>query len=197
MRDAPSESGGLRERKRRETRQRIAEVGLKSFLGKGYEATTIDEIAEAAGISRRTFFHYFQSKDDIFLVQVGNYVDWLRCAVLEDSPAGAPIDVAHDALLKLVKRFKEPELIATAQLMRANKDLRARRYAGYAHFEQALYEGLCELWPEQKRREGLRLVAITSIGALRLSVETWLQQNGKRPLTRHIQDAFKRLKAEI
>ncbi len=58
---------GLRERKRRETLRRIAEEGLKLFLTNGYEATTLDEIAEAAGISRRTFFYYLKSKEEILL----------------------------------------------------------------------------------------------------------------------------------
>mgnify|MGYP006182937953 CR=1 FL=1 len=62
---APAE--GLRERKRRATRQRIAEVGLQLFLTNGYESTTLDAIAAEAGISRRTFFSYFKSKDDVIL----------------------------------------------------------------------------------------------------------------------------------
>ncbi len=39
---------------------------MKSFLAKGYQETTLDEIAAAAGISRRTFFYYFKSKNEIF-----------------------------------------------------------------------------------------------------------------------------------
>ncbi len=50
----------LRERKRRLTLDRIAEVGLKLFVEKGYEATTLDAIAAASGISRRTFFYYLE-----------------------------------------------------------------------------------------------------------------------------------------
>ncbi len=58
---------GVRERKRRETLQRITDAGIRLFVEKGYEATTLDEIAAAAGISRRTFFYYFKSKDEILL----------------------------------------------------------------------------------------------------------------------------------
>jgi AcrR family transcriptional regulator len=50
---------------RRETRQRIAEVGQRLFLTRGYEGTTLDVIAAEADISRRAFFSYFKSKDDI------------------------------------------------------------------------------------------------------------------------------------
>ena len=51
----------------RKTLERIAETGLKLFSRNGYEATTLDAIAEAAGISRRTFFYYFKSKEEILL----------------------------------------------------------------------------------------------------------------------------------
>ena len=50
---------------------------------------------------------------------------------------------------------------------------------------------------DKERREGLRFVAMASMGATRLAVDTWLAQDGKRPLAKCIQDAFKTLKAEI
>ncbi|MGE6036642.1 TetR family transcriptional regulator, partial [Klebsiella pneumoniae] len=58
---------GVRERKRRETLRRITDAGVRLFIEKGFDGTTVDEVAAAAGISRRTFFHYFDSKDDILL----------------------------------------------------------------------------------------------------------------------------------
>ena len=194
--DAPKPEG-LRERKRRETLQRIAEVGLQLFLAKGYEATTLDEIAAAAGISRRTFFYYFKSKDDILLAYLDGYGVALKAAVLENASTGAPLDVARDAVLKVATRTEAPETIATARLMRNVKALRARGQVGYLQREQALYEALCALWPGKERREGLRFVAMASMGATRLAVDTWLALDGKRPLAKCIQDAFKTLKAEI
>lgn len=197
MSDPLSKLEGLRERKRRETLQRIAEVGLKLFLDKGYETTTLDEIAAAAGISRRTFFYYFESKEDILLVQQGGYADALKALVVESATPRTPFDVARDALLTLSSRFQESQMIAIARLMRERKALSARRFTGYLQLEHALYAGLCELWPEKRRRDRLQLVAMASIAALRMAVDTWLQQDGKRPLPKYIQDAFKNLKAEI
>ncbi len=78
MESSPPREEGLRERKRRETLHRIAEQGLKLFLSNGYEATTLDAIAEAAGISRRTFFYYFKSKEEILLAwQDGGFTETL------------------------------------------------------------------------------------------------------------------------
>lgn len=197
MSDALQNPEGLRERKRRQTLQRISEVGMELFLAKGYEATTLDEIAAAAGISRRTFFHYFKSKDEIVLAYLGRHADALKVLVLESSSAGAPLDVVRDALLRLTARYEASQMIAISRLIRESGALRARRHASYLQLEQAGFEGLCELWPGKARRDRLRLVAMASIGALRLATEAWNQQEGKRPLARYIEDAFEGLKAEI
>ncbi|WP_280194487.1 TetR/AcrR family transcriptional regulator [Nocardia farcinica] len=59
--------GHLREVSRRAARTRIAEIAEELFLRQGFEATTVDAIAAAVGMSQRTFFRYFGSKDDVVL----------------------------------------------------------------------------------------------------------------------------------
>ena len=80
---SPPKKEGLRERRRRETLRRIADTGLRLFLRNGYEATTLDAIAEEAGISRRTFFYYFKSKEEIILVWQSGFAEAIRRVVLE------------------------------------------------------------------------------------------------------------------
>jgi AcrR family transcriptional regulator len=197
MHNALPKTEGLRERNRRQTLHRIAAVGMELFLAKGYEETTLDEIAAAAGISRRTFFYYFKSKDDLVLAHFDGHAEALKMSILEDASDGAPIDRVRDALIKLSTSMQTSRAIATVRLIRESDALRARRHANHLQLEQAVYEALCDLWPARQRREGLRLVAMASIGAMRLAVDTWLEQEGKRPLAKYIQDAFKNLKAEI
>ena len=67
MSDGLKKAEGTRERKRRETHRKLTEKGLTLFAQKGFEGTTLDDIASAAGIARRTFFHYFSSKEEIIL----------------------------------------------------------------------------------------------------------------------------------
>src|SRR3954464_13602151 len=55
---------GLRERKKRQTREQIARVAMKLFLKRGFDAVTVAEVAEAAGVSEKTVFNYFPAKED-------------------------------------------------------------------------------------------------------------------------------------
>ena len=199
MQDAAVKPEGLRERKRRQTLQRISEVGLELFVAKGYEATTLDEIAAAAGISRRTFFYYFDSKEDILLASVADYAETLKALVIDNASAGTPLDTVRDAVLKLVAPHREAQLITTARLVRQSEALRARarNHGRFQLLEQAVLEGLCELWPRKENRDRWRLIAMMSVGALRLAADTWIEQDGKRPLAKYAQENFKRLKTEI
>lgn len=194
--DSPQQEG-LRERKRRETLQRIAETGLKLFIANGYEATTLDAIAEAAGISRRTFFYYFKSKEDILLAWQSGITDLLRAAITQESTDQSPIDAVRNALLKLSSRYPSDQIIVIDRLLQSSEVLRARKQAKYVQQEQAVFEALCELWPQPQRRTALRLVAMTSIGAMRLAMESWSNDGGKRPIADYVKKTFDDLKAEI
>lgn len=187
---------GLRERKRRETLQRISEVGLSLFLAKGYDATTLDQIAAEAGISRRTFFYYFESKEDIILEYISGVAEALKTEIKKNTTSSSPLDSVRDAMAKVSGRFEASKLLDTAQFMRESVALRVKRRKNL-QFEEAIFEALCDVWPAKNRRRRLRLVAIASIGAMRVAVDSWLEQNGKRSLSTCFRDAFSDLRAEI
>lgn len=195
-----SESGqpvSLRARKRQETLRRIAETGLRLFGERGYEATTLDAIAEAAGISRRTFFSYFRSKEEILLDwQMRGFSAQLREAVLAQ-PDGAPVDVVRGAMLHLVAGIRTQEFISIDRVLRANETLQARKQATYGLHERALHEALVERWPDPARSQALRLVAMVSLGAMRLAIEAWIQAGGDRGAAPFLEEAFAQVRAEI
>lgn len=112
---------GLRERKRRDTLQRIAQTGLDLFIAKGYEATTLDDVAAAAGISRRTFFHYFTSKDEILLAWQVGLVDALYDAVLQAATDQSPLEALCGALQKLASHFDAEKAIDIARVLRSKR----------------------------------------------------------------------------
>src|SRR3954465_8056985 len=73
---------GLRERKKRETRQRISDIATGLFLERGFEKVTVAEVARAADVSVNTVYNYFPAKEDLFLDRSKGVVDrmsrWVR-----------------------------------------------------------------------------------------------------------------------
>ncbi|MFE5256030.1 TetR family transcriptional regulator [Streptomyces coelicoflavus] len=89
---------GLRELKKQRTRDLLLRSALELFTERGYEETTVDDIAEAADVSQRTFFRYFASKEDaaffVSRLAESRFVD----AVLARPPEEAPLDALRMAL---------------------------------------------------------------------------------------------------
>ena len=181
----------LRERKRQLTLDRIAETGLKLFIEHGYEATTLDAIAAASGISRRTFFHYLKSKEDVLLEhESGKFLHVLRPTFLKQSPKQSPIDAARKTFLALASTYQTEESVIADRILRSIETLRLRKEALLVQMEEVLAEAMYELWPDETRRPALRLVAMIAIGALRFAKENWRQENAAHPLTHYIDEAF-------
>jgi AcrR family transcriptional regulator len=92
-------AAGLRERKKRRTRDALLRASLLLFISQGYEQTTVDEITEAVEVSQRTFFRYFANKEEVaFAVQ--DLVESHFLAALEARPPGeGPLAALRAAVL--------------------------------------------------------------------------------------------------
>ena len=184
----------LRERKRQLTLDRIVEIGLKLFVENGYEATTLDAIATASGISRRTFFYYLKSKEDVLVAHDGGkFAQALRPTFLKQSPKQSPIVAARKTFLALAATYETRESIVADRILQSIETLRLRKEALLVQAEEILADAMYELWPDPARKPGLRLDAMMAMGTLRLAKENWRQANGARPLTFYIDEAFELL----
>lgn len=195
--DAGTPREGLRERKRRETLQRITDAGICLFIEKGYEATTLDEIAATAGISRRTFFYYFRSKDDILLSLQSGVGDLLIAAVRDAALDKRPLEAVRDAIVQVCATIPAEDMTVIDRLMRSSEAVQARKQATYAQHEKALFAALRERWPEPERETSLRLVAMMSVGVMRIASDALSREGGKRPFVELLHDAFDALESEI
>ncbi|MBR9766632.1 MAG: TetR family transcriptional regulator [Rhodobacteraceae bacterium] len=194
--DTTTAAPGLRARKRQETRQNIIDAGLRLFVRDGYEQTTVEAIAAAAGISRRSFFHYFKSKEDILLARHdGGFLAALAPA-MRALPAGqGPLDAARDRLIDLAARYEHREAMVIHDLMRSTEALRIRKAALFVEIEAVLADVMVELWPGEPPQR-LRVAAMMAAGALRLSLDSWREAAGETALAEHLRRTFALLREQ-
>ncbi|MFI6870049.1 TetR/AcrR family transcriptional regulator [Nocardia sp. NPDC050406] len=124
---------GLRERKKRQTRDRIIDVALELCDTQGFEATTVEQIADAADVSPRTVNRYFTNKEDIVLAPISDWgeamADYLRAQPPTDNQMKAMLD-GFVALVDRVIDSDEPVPFRWFQqmqnLIRSSTAVRAR-----------------------------------------------------------------------
>lgn len=172
---------GLRERKRRQTRERIASAALTLFLERGFEATTVDDIAAAAEVSKRGFFDYFPTKEDVVAAWQDEFSNALLAAVAA-RPAKEPLTrVVEEALTSTILDAINPQSLAIGKLIKTTPALRARDHLKYAKLEQKLHDALAARTKGKPDELRLRLLAMVTIGALRIAGEVWnTDQLGKK-----------------
>jgi len=92
-------SPGRREENKQRTRSALEQAAARLFEQQGFEATTVRDIALAAGVGERTFFRYFPSKEDLVLQQVRDLIPGFMRAVRERPAAEAPLTALREAML--------------------------------------------------------------------------------------------------
>lgn len=133
---------GLRERKKQQTRDTIARVALQLFAERGYDQTTLAEIADAADVSPRTIFAYFQSKEDILFCDEPLLYEQLKRA-LEERPPGA---TTVDALRDFISNVEVPDDLTRLrkQLIRSDEALRLREHARSGPMEELIADSVAK-----------------------------------------------------
>jgi AcrR family transcriptional regulator len=89
---------GLRERKRQQTRQKLISAAMRLFEARGYEQTTVAEIAAAAGVSTKTFFNYFASKDEVLFPYLSRRIEAAVALIEQRRPDDQMADVLVSAM---------------------------------------------------------------------------------------------------
>ncbi len=188
---------GLRERKRQQTRERLTSVAMRLFLERGFEATTLDDIVAAADISRRTFFHYFASKEDLVFAWQDTFDDDLTAAVAARPPEEPPLRAAMNALVSLFGQFDLDEMQVLLHLVHDTPALRARDHIKYERLERTLAVTLSQRLGVEQTALQPRLVAMVAIGALRVASQVWLEEEGQRDTAEYTRQVFAVLRGEL
>ncbi|CAN7328454.1 TetR family transcriptional regulator [Neorhizobium sp. LjRoot104] len=167
---------GRREIKRRQTRQRIEEAAMSLFLERGFDATTIEEIAERAEVSKRSFFDYFPSKEEVVFAWQDGFADHLMAAIAS-RPADEPaVKAVQHGLVSAIVSAADERAMALGELIRRTPTLKARDQLKYAKLELKLTEALKARSRSDEERFRMRLLAAVVMGALRAGGEIWNEQ---------------------
>jgi AcrR family transcriptional regulator len=181
VQDTKTPHPGLRERKRAETHARIQTEAMRLFLERGFEATTLDDIAEAAGVSRRSLFHYFASKEEIVFSTKADFPD-LVAEAIGRRPAEEPLlDMVENALADMAARYQSPQARSLARLIRDTPALSAGDQAKYEKMERVLAAALADRKGLPPTDVACRVTASAAIGILKLATEAWLAGDGDSP----------------
>src|SRR5947209_3230956 len=133
---------GLRERKKRQTRDTIASAALRLFAERGYDETTLAEIAEAADVSPRTIFAYYQSKEDILFCEEPPFVEMLKQRLDERPPGTTTIDAIRDFLSSIEPPDEAARL--RKQVVSADPALQMRMRAHHGQLEPLLAASIAQ-----------------------------------------------------
>jgi AcrR family transcriptional regulator len=182
----------LRSKSRKRLRAEIAEVAFNVFAERGFDQVTATEVAEAAGISRASFFRYFESKEDaVFVAQeeMGANV----AAALRERPAGedawSALRRALDAAVETYQRSPEAAL-ARLRLIRCTPNLRSHQLERLAQWKEAIGAALAERLGVDGDDIKVEALVGAALGALDAASTRWAQSDGAEDLIALIDEAF-------
>lgn len=125
---------GLRERKKRQTREAIAQAAMELFVAHGYDSVTVADVARAADVSEKTVFNHFATKEDLVL----HGGQERRAALIEairTRPAGSslvePFRAATMAFIDVIESGSVESIVAVPRLVAGSKSLRDRLFIGW------------------------------------------------------------------
>jgi AcrR family transcriptional regulator len=182
----------LRERKKLKTRRAIQDHALRLFVERGYDATTVEQIAAAAEISPSTFFRYFATKEDCVLTDEYDPImaDVFRAQPAELGVLGAIRATFSEIMEEMYARdldqiLTRTRLITSVPALRA-KSLDASRQSNLGMFAELVAER-AGISPLDHR---VRVFTWAVVGALEASIYTWVDSDGALDLPKLVDDAL-------
>jgi AcrR family transcriptional regulator len=197
----------LRERKKLATRRSIRRVALDLVAERGFAHVTVEDIAEAADVSPRTFFNYFPSKEAALFAADPDRIAALRERVIHQAPGEPVLDALRMVMVSDARAVADElselggdpaDWLRRMKEARADPHLRAAHAAQMAMVERAVTEGLAErLGTDPERDPYPGLLAAMASGVFRASMTFWAGSGGTVPLDRLIDLAFRALAAGL
>jgi TetR/AcrR family transcriptional regulator, regulator of mycofactocin system len=162
------------------THAEIERVALELFAARGFEATTVDDIAAAVGVGRRTLFRYFESKNDLAWGDFDAVMERLRAALAEGDGL-APMEALRLAVVES-NRYpaeQEPGLRTRMTLITGSAALQAHSALRYAEWRGVVAEWAAGRFGEAPDDLRPRVIGYAALGAAMASFERWVASEGE------------------
>lgn len=179
-----TEKPGLRERTRQAVRAQVLAVAWDLFVQQGYDATTVDEIAAAVGMSQRSFFRYFSSKEDVVLEKF-EAVGTMLAEELANRPASenawAALRRAFDVIIRPAEHDPRQGLVLL-RIIGQSPALRARVIEQQNNWQELLAPLVAERMESPVSDLGPAALTAAALACLVVANAAWLRVDGTEPL---------------
>ncbi|MGW4565993.1 TetR/AcrR family transcriptional regulator [Streptomyces sp. NPDC004561] len=175
-------------------RERLAKAALELYGERGYEQTTVAEIAKRAGLTERTFFRHYADKREVLFAGSGELEQLLVRAVADAPESAAPIDALAAGLDAVCELFADRREFARKRhaVIAATAELRERELIKLASMAAALADTL--------RRRGIAepaasLTAEAGVAVFKVAFDRWIAADEQRPMPLLVRESLAELKA--
>ncbi|MCQ4079412.1 TetR/AcrR family transcriptional regulator [Streptomyces sp. RB6PN25] len=175
-------------------RGRLEQAALELYSERGFDQTTVEEIAKRAGLTERTFFRHFADKREVLFAGAGSLQEFFVSTLASTPDSAAPIDAIAATLEAVSALFRERREHARQRqaVIAANAELQERELIKLASLASALADAL--------RRRGVTeptasLAAEAGIAVFKIAFERWINEANQRDLSHLIRESLDELKA--
>jgi AcrR family transcriptional regulator len=177
-----------------DSRGRLEQAAMALYAERGFENTTVAQIAERAGLTERTFFRHFADKREVLFAGSTEFEERLLSTVAGAPASVAPLDAVAaglEALAAVLPEHPEPSRQRQA-IIAASAELQERELIKLASLSAALADAL--------RERGLSapaasLTAEIGMAMFRTAFERWIDEGNDRPFAEHVREALDELRA--
>lgn len=187
-------SPSLRDRTRRLVQTELTSVAQDLFLERGYDETTVGQIAEAAGMSKRTFFRYFASKDDLVIGKYDLFGDRLADA-LDDRPSGEPVWESLRRVFDLTLDYVQDDRArarndALERIVLGNPQLQARYLEKMQRVQDLLVGRVAARLGDDESSPRAAAIVGAAFACMQAARIAWLRSDQTQPFGDYLDDAM-------
>jgi TetR/AcrR family transcriptional regulator, regulator of mycofactocin system len=172
----------LHARKQDFVRNAIWEVAVDLFADKGFTQTTVEDIARAAGVSRRTFFRYFSSKDDLMVQAMNSYGDLVSHGIRDGARRQRPLEMVRAAVLTVAEHVvAQPRTRTIMKILEDDPAARAAQLSRFDDIKQRLAATFATRLHQRSTDYTPAVLASLTLLVLDLTFRAWYEREAERP----------------